>query len=150
MRSADVLIGSRKTIIDDVTRCWPWLESAIRRGMPGGILTHNLEDVIQLVLNGDAQLWSVEDGCMLTYITTFPRCKIVEVWCMGGNFENIAETHELAMVDFAKSIGATALHVRGRRGWARRLKSRGYEQHQVIMTLDLEQVPAGHIGRKAA
>lgn len=147
MRTTEWIVDSRNSLINEVTRCWPWLESAMRRGIPGGVVTHHLEDVIQLVLSGDAQLWSTSDGCMLTYITSYPRCRILEVWCLAGDFDQVSAAHEQSMVDFAKSIGAVLLHVRGRKGWAKKLQSRGYKQGQVIMTLNLMEQEDGNDSR---
>lgn len=138
MRSLEAIQSAREALIAETVRCWPWMEAAMRRGMPGGILTHNLEDIIQMVLGGDAQLWTSPDGVMVTYVSNFPRCRIVQVWLLGGDFEQVTSQHEAALIEWSKSIGAALLYVQGRRGWLRKLASRGYKQHQAIVCLELE------------
>jgi len=121
----------------EVERCWPWIEAAMQKGMPGGVITHNLDDVSAMVINGDAQLWSTPDGCMLTYVSAFPRAKIVQVWTLGGDFDQVMLQHEQAVIEWATSIGAVLLYVQGRKGWTRKLADRGWKESQRIMTLEL-------------
>ena len=137
MRTTQFLRDCKDELIAEAHRCWPWMKAAMQRGMPSGILTHDLDDIIQMLLDGNAQLWSTEDGCIVTCVTTFPKTRIVQIWLMGGDFEQVVSEHEAALVDWATSIGACLLYVQGRKGWLRRLKDRGYQQNQVILSLEL-------------
>ena len=121
----------------EIDRCWPWLEDAMVHGFPAGIISHTKDDIKEMVISNEAQLWSTPNGACLTCVTQYPRVSIVQIWLMGGDFEELMTKHEHAVYQWAKSIGASLVYVQGRRGWTRRLKSRGYKEHQAITCMEL-------------
>jgi hypothetical protein len=117
----------------EIDRCRPWIEAALNRS----IRSHRFEDVKQLILHGEAQIWSTENGCCVTTITVYPISKALQIWLLGGDFEEVYNAHNDAIESFAKAEGCDQLVVNGRRGWERRLKSRGYEFSAVILNKEI-------------
>lgn len=122
----------------EVDRVWHWLEDAMRRGFPAGIVSHNKNDIKEMLFNNDAQLWSTPNGACLTCVTVYPRTSIVQIWLMGGDFEELMTKHADAVYRWGKSIGASLVYVQGRKGWTRRLKSHGFIERQSITCMELE------------
>lgn len=127
----------------EMDRCWPWLEEALEHNMPGGIITHTLADLKQMVINNDAQLWTTPNGACLTCVSIYPQTKIIEIWLMAGNYTELMTKHFDAVKRWAKSIGAPLIYVQGREGWIRRLERHGFKSHQRVTCLEIENGTAG-------
>jgi hypothetical protein len=121
----------------EVDRCWPWLEQAMRRGVPGGIITHGIDDIKKMVFTRQAHLWTTPNGVALTTFSQYPLCRIMNIWLLGGDFEEVFDIHNDAVEHFARSNGARLLYAQGRPGWVRRLRDRGYKECQRIVTKTL-------------
>jgi len=121
----------------EMDRCWHWFESAIQHGFPPGIISHTKDDLKTMVINNDAQLWTTPNGACLTCVTVYPRVSIVQIWLMGGDYEELMTKHADAVFRWGQSIGASLVYVQGRKGWVRRLNSRGFKEHQAITCMEL-------------
>lgn len=122
----------------EMDRCWPWLKDAMEHGLPDGIVMYTLNDLKQKVFTDDAQLWSTPNGACLTCVSKYPQTTIVQIWLMGGDFEELMTKHSDAVYKWAKeTIGASMIYVQGRKGWTRRLKERGFKEQQVITCMEL-------------
>lgn len=122
----------------EMDRCWKFLEPAMNHGLPEGITMYTLDDLKQKVFTNDAQLWSTPNGACLTCVTVYPQTTIVQIWLMGGDFEELMTKHSDAVYRWAKeTIGASMIYVQGRHGWTRRLKDRGFTRGQSIACMEL-------------
>ena len=111
-----------------------WIEASLERSTFFGVATHDFEDVKAMILNHQAQLWYTDRGCMVTFVTHFPKASMITVWLMGGDFEYIMDYWEEKVYDWARSQGCEVLYVMGRKGWTRRLKSRNYVEHATVVS----------------
>ena len=121
----------------EIDRCWHWLEEAMKHGFPAGIISHTKDDLKEMVISNDAQLWSTPNGACLTCVTVYPRVSIVQIWLMGGDYEELMTKHADAVFRWGQSIGASLVYVQGRKGWTRRLRGRGFVEHQAITCMEL-------------
>jgi len=129
----------------EMDRCWPWLKEAQEHGLPPGIEMYTLNDLKQRVFNNDAQLWSTPNGACLTCVTIYPQTTIVQIWLMGGDYEELMTKHSDAVFRWAKDvIGASMIYVQGRKGWTRRLKDRGFHELQSITAMELSGWDSKH------
>jgi hypothetical protein len=122
----------------EIDRVWPWIEGAIANGMPYGVVTHTKDDIKSMIINNDAQLWTTPNGACVTCVTVYPRASILQIWLMGGDYNELMTKHFSAVNEWAKSIGASLMYVQGRKGWIRRLNRLGFEQHQAITCLEIK------------
>ena len=108
-------------------RCKPWLEAALEYGM--GVMT--IDDVQAAIEAGKMQLWPGEKCAAVTEVQEFPRAKFFNVFLAGGDLEEIK-----AMVpsfqSFGRYLGCTKVTATGREGWARALKSQGWEKMPLV------------------
>ena len=118
---------------DEIERCKPWIEDALDNSAP----SHYFEDIRVMLLNGDATLWSTQNGCVVTCFTTFPAGKMLQMWLMGGDFEEVYNERNASIEAFARENGCTTLFINGRKGWERRMKDRGYDFASVVLTKEL-------------
>jgi hypothetical protein len=114
----------------EILRCRKWIEAALDRSA----VSHYFDDVRRMILSGDAQLWSTENGCIVTCFSTFPASKMLQLWLLGGDFEEIYAEQSAKIEAYAKQHGCDQLFVNGRKGWERRLKDRGYKYAATILT----------------
>ena len=121
----------------EMDRVWHWLEDAMHHSFPDGIITHTKDDIKEMLFNNDAQLWTTPHGACVTCVTVYPQTSIVQIWLMGGDFEELMTKHADAVYRWGKSIGASLVYVQGRRGWIRRLKTRGFVERQAITSMEL-------------
>ena len=82
--------------------------------------THSDETVLQLILNGYAQLFIEGSTSIVTEIVEYPKNRVCRVWLAGGD---IKEVHVLAtkIEAWAKDQKCTDAEIIGRRGWKRAL-----------------------------
>ena len=121
----------------EVDRVWHWLEEAIAHSFPDGIISHTKDDIKEMLFNSDAQLWTTPNGACVTCVTVYPQTSIVQIWLMGGDFEELMTKHSQAVYQWGRSIGASLVYVQGRKGWIRRLKGRGFVERQAITCMEL-------------
>ena len=108
-------------------RCREWIQDALDRDMIG---THNIDDIFDGIVSGQAQLWPCANAALVTDIEEYPRCKILRGWLAGGKLEEIVAT-EPVIREWAKAQGCNRVIIAGRRGWVRVFD--GYhETHTVV------------------
>lgn len=95
---------------------------------------YTLDDVLERLVAGDAQLWVEPDAAVVTEIGIYPRRKVLRAWLATGTYEGIRRI-EQAVIPWAKSYGCDAIEIIGRLGWRRRLKD--YRERAVTMTKDI-------------
>ena len=120
------------TVVDELIRCKPWLEAALERS--GG--THTLSDVVQAIQEGTMQFWPAPRGCAVTEIVNYPQKKVLHIFLAGGEMDQIVDMDSSA-VEFAKMNGCTGMSIAGRKGWARVLKEKGYQETYTVLGKDI-------------
>ncbi len=122
---------------DEIFRCASWIITSLKRSQFEGIETHSFGDVRKMLLDNEAQLWSTEKGCVVTFISHFPQSSLLTVWLAGGDFEQVMTEHEDAINKFGKDQGCSIIYVLGRKGWKRKLRTRGYVEHATVVSRKL-------------
>jgi len=119
-------------VLDEIVRCKPWLEAALERSNG----THTLADVVQSVAEGKMQFWPAPRGCAVTEIVSYPGKKVLHIFLAGGDLDQIVDMDSSA-VEFAKMNGCTGVTIAGRKGWARVLKDKGYQETYTVLGKDI-------------
>jgi len=115
--------------VEEFKRCEKWISDALEYSHG----THNLEDLLHDVANGNLSLWAGEDCALIMQITQYPRAKMAHCFLAGGNIEGIAAI-EVGITAWAKGLGCNGITLMGRPGWARSFLSKiGYDCRQVNM-----------------
>ena len=80
--------------------------------------THTLADVAQMLDEERAQIWALDNTCVITEILDLPQKRVLNFWLATGNKE---EVFMLAprICEWGKSVGCEFAMANGRRGWAR-------------------------------
>lgn len=121
------------TAEDEWRRCALWIEAALEYG--GG--THNLDDVLALVLAGDAQFWSSPNAAAVTEINEYPRFKCLHLWLCGGDMNEILHEMLPKAEAWARSQGCSKTTTAGRIGWGRVMAPLGYRPWAEMCMKDL-------------
>ena len=74
-----------EALYDEIDRCQTWIENALDRSAR----SHHFQDVKNMIMQGEARLWSTENGCCVTCFSTFPATKMLQLWLLGGDFEEV-------------------------------------------------------------
>ena len=102
----------RQAVITLWPVCYPRLEKAIE-------MMHGLHDggtVLNMILEGKADLWPGERSAIVTQIVTYPLGKCLHFWLAGGSLDELKRM-EPEIVAWGKRQGCIADSISGRRGW---------------------------------
>jgi hypothetical protein len=92
---------------------------------------YTLEDVEDRISRGIFHIWAGEKSAFVTEFVTFPRCTIMNLLFCGGDYEEL-ESMLPYIEAFAKKAGCKRLYGGGRKGWIRKIKHLGFEEHYTI------------------
>jgi hypothetical protein len=92
---------------------------------------YTLEDVEDRISRGIFHIWAGKNSAFVTEFVTFPRCTIMNLLFCGGNYEEL-ESMLPYIEAFAKKAGCKRLYGGGRKGWIRKIKHLGFEEHYTI------------------
>ena len=106
-------------------RCGHYIEDALEYAQ----FSHTLEDVLRVVLAGDAQFWPESNAALVTEIIDYPQRRTLRFWLAGGDLETLRDL-EVAAIEWSKKWGCSASEIVGRRGWVRALN--GYEEAATV------------------
>lgn len=101
-------------------RCSGFMQDALKYAQN----SHTLDDVLRLVLVGDAQFWPADKAALVTEIIDYPQRRTLRFWLAGGDLETLLGLEKEAM-EWSKHWNCVASEIVGRRGWMRALD--GYE-----------------------
>lgn len=87
--------------------------------------THTIEDLLDQIKRGDAQLWTSENACIVTEVQDFPRKRVLHFWLAAGGLHPVIALSR-DVLDWSKSIGCASATLTGRRGWEKVLASEGW------------------------
>lgn len=143
------LIGQRMDIIplstDAAIAMWgeisPILDPAIR--FCGG--KYHLNDVLDDIRAGTAQVWMVKDGVTITgisvtHVVDYARKTMLLVLCLAGKdfslWDNIVKDH---FIPYAKRHNCAGIEFLGRNGWIKRAAKLGFTPIHTVFQLDIDQ-----------
>lgn len=117
------------SLLDEWQRCAGWIADALEYAHG----SHTLDDIFELVKNGDAQFWPAEDAGLVTEIIDYPQRRTLRFWLAGGNLQTLKALEQQA-IEWSKAWGCQACEIIGRRGWVRALD--GYQEAATIGVKD--------------
>lgn len=111
-------------MIEEWTRCRPWIEAALEHGAG----THTIEDIEAGLACGDYQFWPAPRSAAITEIIDYPRRKALCFWLAGGDLRDMMRTIEPRARAWGETQGCNLFfgNAIDRPGWARALQSFGY------------------------
>lgn len=122
------------TFASEIDRCRVWIEASMKRSQFEGVVTHDFNDVKTMLLNGEAELWSSANGCVITFISHFPKSSLLTLWLAGGKFEEVMDDHEKSIILWGKQNHCASMYVMGRKGWKRKLRARNFVEHATVVS----------------
>ena len=118
------------SLLDEFERLAHHIENALAYG--GG--THTLTQVLDAIIAGKAQFFSMENSAIVTEIVDYPQKSTCRIWLAGGNMDELMEA-EKQICQWAREQGCSGMEVVGRKGWERQLKE--YTPASIILTKEL-------------
>jgi hypothetical protein len=99
---------------------------------------HTLPWLDQQVLSGKVQFWRSDNAAMITEIRDYPTgSKDIHALIAAGDLDEIIAIITPQAEEWARERGCIAAQVESREGWARALRSSGYQTHQLIVRKEL-------------
>ena len=111
-----------------MTEFLPGLATALEYA--GG--THTVEDMLDQIKRGEAQLWTSENACIVTEVHTTPRLKVLHFWLATGALDAVVALSR-DVLGWGKVVGCQSATLAGRRGWERVLASEGWSPMLSVM-----------------
>jgi hypothetical protein len=94
---------------------------------------HRIEELDAKIANGSALIWATDKSAIVAEIQKYPNALTLHCLCATGDLNEIVNELAPAAEAWAKQAGCTHTMVESRSGWAKALKKRGYEIHQVTL-----------------
>ena len=95
--------------------------------------THQIEDLIDGVVEGLFQVWYHPRALVLTQIVNLPRAKICNFFIAAGDKKVILEMLLPSVESWAKEQGCDRVTLIGRDGWQRELRNRGWQNRAALV-----------------
>jgi hypothetical protein len=93
-----------------------------------------IEHLDGLLQSGRAQFWLGEDAAIVTEIRSYPTgARVIHGLVAAGDLDEIVDVLIPRAEGWARSFGCVLAIIESRPGWARALKARGYEPHQMAL-----------------
>lgn len=112
---------------DNVEPLWNQIEPLIAPAIATAS-THETEDVREMLLSGQSQLWAQMEGDVVqaivaTEFVTYPNGPFVRVWIAGARKDTPMDVQGFydLLVDWAKRHRCAGFEAVGRHGWLRRV-----------------------------
>lgn len=94
---------------------------------------HTIEELDEKVANGSALLWFGEKSAIAAEVKRFPGALVIHGICATGDLSEIVGKLIPAAEEWGRAAGCTHAMIESREGWARALKTKGYEPHTVTL-----------------
>ena len=98
--------------------------------------THTVEDVLDEIQRGEAQLWEADGALIVTEIHDTPRKRLLHFWLATGELQAVIALMHRAL-EWAKSEGCTMATLAGRKGWEKVLASEGWVPMLTMMSREV-------------
>ena len=109
----------------------------LERALAFGGNTHTVNDVLDAVARGDAQMIGDAKGLLVTELQHYPLKQTMRIWLVAGELRPCLDL--LPQVErFAREVGAERIDAVGRMGWARALATRGWAAKGLWLSKGIE------------
>lgn len=113
--------------------------AGLEEALGHGIGTHTVGDVVQQILEGNAQLWEELDALIVTEVQQTPRRRVLHFWLATGDMRAVVDLHERILRWGREEMGCDVATLSGRRGWTRALEAHGWEPAMTVLSRDLQR-----------
>lgn len=87
--------------------------------------THSIEDVLDQVRRGQAQMWTEGDACIVTEVHDYPRKRVLSFWLATGELQDVIALSRKVLA-WGRENGCVSATLTGRRGWEKVLAAEGW------------------------
>ncbi len=95
---------------------------------------YTIEHLDSLLYSGRAQLWIGEAAAIITEVRNYPTgARVIQGLVAAGEIEEIVEGLIPKAEAWGRSIGCVLAVIESREGWAKLLKSHGWDPHQLAL-----------------
>ena len=98
--------------------------------------THSVEDVLDQIERGDAQLWTEQDALIVTEIHDYPQKKVLHFWLATGEIASVVSLSNHILAE-GKKMGCDQATLAGRKGWERVLGSAGWSPMLQVLSKEI-------------
>lgn len=123
--------------MDDMTAALRKFRVDIEAALGYGGHSHSFANVVAMCVTGEVDLYILPSSVIMMQLTDYPNYKSYHAFIAAGDLDEIIEAQNGLLIREARLRGASKLTLAGRRGWARALKSEGWEDKLVIMHKDV-------------
>lgn len=128
---------------DKVNEIWPKIEKMLTEAVKYSDGKFRIEDIFQLLLSRDMQLWTVVDNkenilsSIVTQVVNFPRKNVMFIMFIAGIRFNDWASLVSHLIQFAKAHNCETIEGYGRDGWETKSKHLGFTKVHTIYSLSL-------------
>ena len=119
--------------IDAKSELTPELIQGLREALERSGGTHTIQDVVDALRNGEAQVWVKDSAVLVTEVLAMPRALVLHFWLAAGELEPVIALSRDVLA-WGKEQGCTGATLTGRPGWKRALASEGWSSDLIMMT----------------
>lgn len=99
---------------------------------------HTLPWLDEQMLTGKVQFWRSDNAAIITEVRNYPTgATDIHGLIAAGNLEEIVEVLIPQAEEWGREQNCIAAQIESRAGWAKALKSYGYEAHQLTVRKEL-------------
>lgn len=113
------------------------LIAQIQHALDLGGNTHDIDDVLTGVLNGQFQVFEGERSIVFTEINQYPRLREIRAFVAAGDLDEVFGSIMQRVEAFGRAHGCDRLTATGRHGWARAGKAVGFENPWTAISKNL-------------
>jgi len=131
---------------DSVTGTLPRLENlvasphkwqpAIEEALVHGRHAHDFDDIVGMILINRLYFFTYERCFVIMEQVEYPKFKVFHCFLAGGDMDAIFAVQP-EMAELGKTLGCTYLSIAGRKGWEKKLATRGWSFTCTTMYFDL-------------
>lgn len=98
--------------------------------------THRIEDLMEALKTGRAQVWEHQGSLVVTEIMRHPRRTVLRYWLAAGEIDDLAALLP-TLEQWGREVGADMVECEARRGWTPHAVQHGYKPTAIIYRKEL-------------
>lgn len=99
--------------------------------------THSVEDVLDQIERGAAQVWIRDGSLIVTEIHDYPQKKVLHFWLATGEIASVVSLSHRILAE-GKKMGCVQATLAGRKGWERVLGADGWNPMLRVMSKEIQ------------
>jgi hypothetical protein len=136
---------------EEIKAFWPKIAPLLVKAMSYAAGRTDMRSIYEAVQDGRQFLWIAFDdvdkivaAAFVTHLAQYPKGAALVIDCAGGSqMENWLQIASTTFRKCARDMGAERVELYGRKGWARVLKSCGWQQKLVVLEIGAASAAEG-------